>query len=132
MNPHIPFYVWIMIWEGGRNLRPTCKVHRLTPHDTKCLQEFKQYIKGNLYLHVNIGQIIKLFIVQNLKVSFIFFFYFLSFLLLLFISYNDAKCDIASNSRVISDTGLERKWRGGRVLFFRIRSTSSDTLAAID
>jgi hypothetical protein len=93
------------IRRGGGNLRPTCKVHRLTPHDVKCLQEFKQYIKGNLYLHVNIRQIIKLFIVQTVKVLFIFFFFFL----LLSINYNDAKCDIASNSRVILDTALESK-----------------------
>ena len=46
-------------------------MNTLTPHDTKCLQEFKQYMKGNLYLHVNSGKIIKIFIVQNVKVSFI-------------------------------------------------------------
>ena len=66
-------------------------MHRLTPHDTKCLQEYKQYIKGNLYLHVNIGRIIKLFLVQKVKVPFIVFFYFFLSFLLLFINYNDAK-----------------------------------------
>ena len=87
-------------------------MHRLIPHDTKCLQEFKQYIEGNLYLHVNIGQIIKLFIVRDVKVSFIIFFYFLSFFLsfflLLFINY-DGQCDIASNIWMILDIGQESK-----------------------